>query len=347
MALGEDFFDPSFFEEASIFESNVDINRIQYYGLQFDENELNDVLRENNLEKNYFDLILPNNKFKDFSSLALALPLTNESTKLYHYIEKILWLIQSYTIVGKWNNPVKLCNDKDIVNPLPLQPIYSCHPGGNRINAAKFLGCKTMHSLISVHNLQSRWAIENKNCLNKITTEEKLRKQLYSATSRIFVRTEGTVPLYINNVKTSMNWHDYTYEFVDGDAWPYRSLTSNYAERVQSEFEHWNDLLYHSFPLHVYNPNKVKFGQSIKGKTFFHKRKRLTKPITIVKTDKKPYGISIELHKPVKDLFALLFFMHPQYSKAKTSDNLVIIRNNDYPGHEDDRVLTIPESYDV
>jgi len=307
---GNNFFDKSFFDDQAVYIKDIQLEDL-IFGIHLSKDEI----------KNYDDSIVF--EINNFTSSMLSIKMFEED-KILHHFRKILWLIQSYCLYG-WKNSVKAVNLLD-------NGTYHVHPGVNRCVAAKFLGCKKLETMISVHKDQLGWEDLRKGS-KLISTEEDLRKELKSDDTILF-RTESKKQLFIDKRKTDKFRLDFTYEFLGNDAWP-----------SHDNFVMWNSLLYKSFPILIFNPNKYELESRALGKKFYYcvtqKETEIsyTKEVAIQK-----HGISIELYKPVRDIFELLFFITPNHKIAKTFDDKVKIINHDYVG-VDEKELFIPDHY--
>ena len=254
----------------------------------------------------------------DYRALTLAY---DGYDKVRHHIEKIVWLIQSYAING-WTNPIKICNFFD-------NDTYLVHPGTNRLIAARFLKCQTMPVLLTINKKQLAYqTITNENV---ITTEKELRENTFKSNGKVLFRTEGSKPLIIDNKMTQEKRIDWTFEFTDEDAWP-----------VHNEFVAWHNLVFNSFPLNVLASDDIK--PNLKNEYMYSIGNTDRREITISdKFDENASGIIVRLKKPVKDVYSLLFFMHPDYYCAKTRDGSIELVNNTVK--PSGKTLFIPDHY--
>jgi hypothetical protein len=309
---GQDFFDSKFFDNQIVYVQDMPMETLQY-GLYFTQEDLEGR-----------DPMTPH-MINNFTSEILSLRTTGYS-KVQHHIQKILWLIQSYCVNG-WTNSVKAISLLD-------NGTYIVHPGANRCVAAKFLGCPALKTMISVHKDQSAYTLLQDGS-EVIDNEAQLRQSLVSPNTILF-RTEIEEDIFVNNISTNKKRIDFTYEFMGNDAWP-----------TEEEFDAWNNLVWKSFPLKVHNPNNYKLTSQAMNKFCYH---RMTDIGTMMQIDNirnpmSPHHITVEIEKPVRDVFELLFFMNPNYSMAQTTDEKIRVINHAYDGSKEERILTIPDHY--
>jgi len=146
----------------------------------------------------------------------------------------------------------------------------------------------------------------------------------------VFFRTEINHTLWIDNQPTNEMRKDFTYEFAGNKHWPTPSL-----------FDRWCDLVYNSFPLYIDAPREM-IGMPYHTKNFYDRTNR--KVMMQVTKEKYPSnGITITLQRPVKDVYSLLFFMHPDYYCAKTRDGSIELVNNTV--EPSGKTLFIPDHY--
>jgi hypothetical protein len=271
----------------------------------------------------------------NFSAEAMSLPFFGEH-KVRHYFEKVLWLIQSYCLEG-WKNPVKGINHLD-------NGIIVIHPGTNRCVAAKFLGCDTLSVLVNINRSQRMFTtISNAKI---IKDESTLRNSLIS-NGPILWRTENQEELWINGILQQDKYYkDFTYEFLDKDAWP-----------NPNKLNQWIEIVYDMLPLTVYVDNAVNIellkskinnmnGLTFKSTNLTKKYKSFTCDFVIVANREEINSQDSWIYLGPNsnfygNIFELLFFINPLISCSRTANNSIFIKNNKAGQGE----LIIPQHY--
>jgi hypothetical protein len=340
---GKDFFDKDWFDDHVVILFEAPMETLRWW-LKFDEDRLHDWL----LENPHGDKSIAKSVVEDFSVKALITPMGGENIVVHHF-EKILWLVQSYCQTG-WKNSVKAVNHMD-------DGTYMVHPGTNRCVAAKFLNCKTMPLMLTVHKEQNAFKeLRDKGVV--ITNEETLRKSLLSSDTILF-RTEVEERLFVNSVDTGKTTKDFTYEFLGSDAWPEKLMPTNFEGFTQIKLDQWSDLVFRSLPMVVNNPTDCKVHTDMLNFKFFDRTKGLFNKFDLLQCNlpmeelpsKCAYsGISIHIEKEfLGDIFELLLFVDPQKCVTHTKDKSIVIINNEHPanrkGIDWSNKLIIPDSY--
>lgn len=304
---GQDFFDEKWFDTHTVFIFECPLEKLQWY-----VDIRPDLLTEWSNQNNSNDIELAKCVTTDFSAKILPLPLEGDNQVLHHF-EKVVWLIQSYCQNG-WKNSVKAVNHLD-------NDSYIVHPGTNRCIAAKFLGCKTLPIMLSVHKEQELYK-NLKNTTKEITNEQDLRKELNSPNTILF-RTEIEERLFINGKAVPDRFFkDFTYEFLGSDAWPQRK-----------NFKVWRDLIFNNLPLHVYytdNVNPSTIYTNVNDERF--------KIIKHSANENPTQQLYVYLDKEFnKDIFELFFLLDPETSIQSSDEKIKMIYGNN--------IVTIPEHY--
>jgi hypothetical protein len=340
---GQDFFDKTWFEDHVVILFDAPMESLKWY-LNFTEDELQNWMIDNpSGDKNIAKSVV-----EDFSVRSLITPMGGDN-KVVHHFEKILWLVQSYCMTG-WKNSVKAVNHMDDGN-------YIVHPGTNRCVAAKFLNCKSMPLMLTVHKKQKAYE-ELKDIGIMIDNEEDLRKSLRS-TDQILFRTEIEERLYVNKSFTGEMTKDFTYEFLGADAWPDKNMPTNYEGHMQTKLDQWSDLVFRSLPMVVNNPKNCRLHTDMLNFKFFDRTKGLFNKFEILQSNLKleelpkkcAYsGLSIHLEKEfLGDIFELLLFVDPQKAVTHSKDKKIVIVNNEHPANRNGidwgNSLVIPHSY--
>jgi len=340
---GQDFFDETWFDDHVVILFDAPMESLEW-DLKFSEDELQEWMLSNPSG----DKHIAQSVVEDFSVRSLITPMGGEN-KVVHHFEKIMWLVQSYCR-GGWANPVKAVNHMD-------NGKYLVHPGTNRCVAGKFLGCKVMPLMLSVHKGQKTYK-ELEEIGVAIESEQDLRKCLWSKYDIVF-RTEIEEKLYVNGEFTGEMTKDFTYEFLGPDAWPSKTLPTNYEGFTQTKLNQWSDLVFRSLPMVVNNPNNVNLHTDMLNFQFYDRTKELFNSFEILQSNlqlselpkKCAYsGLSIHLEKEfLGDIFELLLFVDPQNAVTCTKDRKIIIVNNEHPANRNgiswDNPLIIPDSY--
>jgi hypothetical protein len=330
---GQDFFDKDFFQHNVVLFCNYPISKMKWYGSI--NNQIISEWKEDNIVNDIEEKIA-RSMLDNFSADLLALPMLGES-KIKHYFEKILWLIQSYCIVG-WKNPIKGINHLD-------NGIIIIHPGTNRCVAAKFLNCLKLSVIINVHKDQHLL-----QCLKDaelIDNEESLRKLLVSEDTILF-RTETTEELWINGCfQPGVVYKDFTYEFLGKDSWP-----------DPTDLKEWNSIVLNSLPLTIYVEketdtaplniaSKQTTSLTFKSIIEYGVEKKLEYKFLEVLSfeeidDTNTFIFISKNSKFKKNIFELLYFLSPKHEISRTLDSSIIIKNSFVQNKKE---LIIPEHY--
>lgn len=294
---GQDFFDKNWFKDHTVFLFDCPVEDLIWY-VDIRPDLLDEWAKQNNSS----DIEVAKCVTIDFSAKILPLPLEGDNQVLHHF-EKVVWLIQSYC-QGGWKNSIKAVNHLD-------NGKFIVHPGTNRCIAAKFLRCKFLPIMLSVHKDQELYKQLVKTA-KEINNEQDLRKELNSPNPILF-RTEIEDRLFVNGRRVEGKYFkDFTYEFLGKDAWPERT-----------KFKQWRELVFNNLPLHVYytenvDPNTIH--TNIQDERF-----------QIIKNgaDKLPHkGVHIMLDKSFnRDIFDLLFLLDPETSLTSKDGKIKIVNN--------------------
>ena len=326
---GQDFFDKGFFDTQIVALVDYPIDRLKWYSGINDE-IISDWKLDNLVSDS--DEKIARSMLDNWNADVLSIPLKGES-KIKHYFEKVLWLIQSYCQRG-WVNPLKGINHLD-------NGRIVVHPGTNRCVAAKFLRSRNLKILINIHKDQILLSSLENPIL--IKDEQTLRATLQSS-DRVLWRTENQEELWISgNHQIGKLYPDFTYEFLGADAWP-----------EYKKFNTWADTISKFLPLRVYIKKDVDFSleltSSMKTKTFKDRsRDNLARPfdfsLEIVDEQKLPKDVAwIYIGKTIRNvnLFELLFFVSVDHRYSRTLDDSIIINN---PYANTNAELIIPNHY--
>lgn len=326
---GQDFFDKDFFNTQIVALVDYPIDRLKWYSGINDE-----IIADWKLDNLVSDIDekTARSMLDNWNADVLSIPLKGES-KIKHYFEKVLWLIQSYCQRG-WINPLKGINHLD-------NGRIVVHPGTNRCVAAKFLRSKNLKILINIHKDQT--LLQSLKNPIFIKDEQTLRATLQSS-DRILWRTENREELWISgNHQTGKSYLDFTYEFLGADAWP-----------EYKKFNTWSDTIFKFLPLRIYIKKDIDFSleltSSMKTKTFKDRsRDNLARPfefsLEVVDEQKLPKDVAwIYIGKTIRNinLFELLFFVSVDHRYSRTLDDSIIINN---PHASTNAELIIPNHY--
>lgn len=326
---GQDFFDKDFFDTQIVALVDYPIDRLKWYSGINDE-----IIADWKLDNLVSDIDekIAKSMLDSWNADVLSIPLKGES-KIKHYFEKVLWLIQSYCQRG-WVNPLKGINHLD-------NGRIVVHPGTNRCVAAKFLRSSNLKILINIHKDQTLLSCLENPIL--IKDEQTLRSTVQSS-DRVLWRTENQEELWVSgNHKTGKFYPDFTYEFLGADAWP-----------EYKKFNIWADTISKFLPLRMYIKKDIDFSSeltmSMKTKTFKDRsRDNLAKPfefsIEVVDGQKLPKDVAwIYMGKTIRNinLFELLFFVSVDHRYSRTLDDSIIIHN---PYASTNAELIIPDHY--
>lgn len=326
---GQDFFDKNFFDTQVVALIDYPINRLKWYSGINDDIILE--WSQNNKPSNQEEIIA-RNMLDNWSAEVLTIPLLGES-KIKHYFEKVLWLIQSYCDKG-WVNPLKGINHLD-------NGRIVVHPGTNRCVAAKFLKSKFLKILINIHKEQTLLSqLSNPT----IITDEKTLRSTLKSSDKILWRTENLEELWINGIpQNGRSYPDFTYEFLGSDAWP-----------EHNKFNDWCNMIYNFLPLKIYLDSEIDYSlsltESMKNKTFKN-RSQNNESRGFDFVVERSQGVPLEFDKPWiyigkqirnLNLFELLFFVSVDHRSSRSLDNSIVINN---PFANSTKELTIPDHY--
>lgn len=337
---GQDFFDSEWFNDHTVFIVDAGLDELKY-----------DIYLNDSDIENFEDKELATSITNGMHVKLLGLPLNGERNKVVHHFEKILWLIQSYCKKG-WTNTIKAVNHLD-------NGQFIVHPGTNRCLAAKFLKLETLRIMLSVHKEQKLYEILKGN-VQEIDNEKELRNSLESSDTILF-RTEVEERLFVNGVSVEgKTFKDFTYEFLGSDAWPERSLPSEYKGFAYSKIEQWSNLVARSLPLNVFVTENIEHLDSSLEMNFTNIVTGLEHPLEVnyivvdsiddVCKNNRYQGLAVFLDKNIdQNPLELLFFADPQECIASTKDKKVAIINTEHPANLTaigwDKSITIPDSY--
>lgn len=329
---GQDFFDKDFFDNQVVVLCDYPIEKMKWYS-SINDDIINDWKKENSVTPEVE--AIAKSMLDNFDARVLAVPIAGES-KIKHYFEKVLWLLQSYCENG-WKNPLKGINHLD-------NGQIVIHPGTNRCVAAKFLNCRTLSVLINVNKRQT--LLSSIKDYTVINNEQQLRKSLVSKET-ILWRTENQEELWINGVnQTGEYYKDFTYEFLGADAWPKSYL-----------LDQWSKCVYNFLPMKIYFDNVVNIN-AILQESQMMKQYSFTDRATGKQATFKFEFIPVDNFDKINDnesfvylskesnfrrnIFELLFFVSPLYKYSSTDNNSIVMHNS---LATEDNILTIPDHY--
>lgn len=329
---GQDFFDQDFFDNQVVVLCEYPIEKLKWYS-SINDDIIDDWKKENSISPEIETIA--RSMLDTFNARVLAVPIAGES-KIKHYFEKVLWLIQSYCENG-WKNPLKG------INHLDNEQIV-VHPGTNRCVAAKFLNCQSLSILININKQQMLLSKIVKG--NIINNEKDLRLTL-SSKDPILWRTENQEELWIDGkIQPGRYYKDFTYEFLGDDAWPKSWLLNE-----------WSKCVYNFLPLIVYVDKTVDI-DAISQESKIMKKFVFNDRETGNQINFEYNFLSVNSFEDInnsesfvylgnksnfqRNIFELLFFVSPLYRYSATVDNSIIVYN---ALSTESKTLTIPNHY--